>query len=75
MNLPYTASCSTFLIKIHPSQICMSICIRVLIRLKENIDKRGRDYESSIEVDYLKRINDSYLEYLRTQQNFPVKIY
>ena len=43
-------------------------------RLKENIDKRGRDYESSIEVDYLKRINDSYLEYLRTQQNFPVKI-
>lgn len=43
-------------------------------RLKENIDKRGRDYESSIEADYLKRINDSYLEYLRTQQNFPVKI-
>ncbi len=39
-----------------------------------NIENRGRDYEASIQMDYLQRINDSYLEYLRTQQSFPVKI-
>ena len=43
-------------------------------QLKLNIENRGREYESSIQADYLQRINDSYLEYLRTQQSFPVKI-
>jgi deoxyguanosine kinase len=43
-------------------------------QLKLNIENRGREYESSIQADYLQSINDSYLEYLRTQQSFPVKI-
>ncbi|MDA0356182.1 MAG: 2-amino-4-hydroxy-6-hydroxymethyldihydropteridine diphosphokinase [Bacteroidetes bacterium] len=43
-------------------------------QLKLNIENRGREYESSIQADYLQCINDSYLEYLRTQQSFPVKI-
>ena len=43
-------------------------------QLKLNIENRGREYESSIQADYLQRINDSYLEYLRTRQSFPVKI-
>lgn len=43
-------------------------------RLQENIKKRGRDYEQNIDPDYLERINSGYLEFLKTQQNFNVKI-
>jgi deoxyadenosine/deoxycytidine kinase len=28
--------------------------------LVRNIQKRGRDYENSIRIDYLKRLNDRY---------------
>lgn len=43
-------------------------------RLQENIKKRGRKYEQNIEDDYLEKINAGYLEFLKTQTNFNVKI-
>jgi deoxyguanosine kinase len=43
-------------------------------RLQENIRKRGRDYEQNIETTYLEKINAGYLEFLKTQTDFNVKI-
>ena len=43
-------------------------------RLQENIKKRGRDYEQNIEASYLEKINVGYLEFLKTQTDFNVKI-
>ncbi|MGA1226495.1 MAG: 2-amino-4-hydroxy-6-hydroxymethyldihydropteridine diphosphokinase [Tamlana sp.] len=43
-------------------------------RLQANIKKRGRDYEQNIENEYLEKINLGYLEFLKTQTDFNVKI-
>ncbi len=43
-------------------------------RLQENIKKRGRKYESEIEDDYLDKINAGYLDFLKSQTEFNVKI-
>jgi 2-amino-4-hydroxy-6-hydroxymethyldihydropteridine diphosphokinase len=43
-------------------------------RLLENIKKRGRDYEKSIKAEYLTKINEGYLEYIKTQQRDKIKI-
>ncbi|TXG38354.1 2-amino-4-hydroxy-6-hydroxymethyldihydropteridine diphosphokinase [Seonamhaeicola maritimus] len=43
-------------------------------RLQENIKKRGRDYEQNIEDSYLEKINEGYLDFLKTQPDFNVKI-
>ena len=43
-------------------------------RLQQNIQKRGRKYEQNIADDYLKKINAGYLEFLKTQKDFNVKI-
>lgn len=43
-------------------------------RLQANIKKRGRDYEQDIEDDYLEKINAGYLEFLKSQPDFNVKI-
>lgn len=43
-------------------------------RLKENIKKRGRDYELNIDADYLNKINSGYLEYLKNHKEMNVKI-
>ena len=43
-------------------------------RLQQNIKKRGRDYEQNIADDYLEKINTGYLEFLKTQNDFNVKI-
>ncbi|MFY0712496.1 2-amino-4-hydroxy-6-hydroxymethyldihydropteridine diphosphokinase [Seonamhaeicola sp. NFXS20] len=43
-------------------------------RLQENIRKRGRKYEQNIESDYLEKINEGYLNFLKTQPEFNVKI-
>lgn len=43
-------------------------------RLQQNIKKRGRDYEQDIKDDYLEQINSGYLDFLKTQQDFSVKI-
>ncbi|MCB4799925.1 2-amino-4-hydroxy-6-hydroxymethyldihydropteridine diphosphokinase [Neotamlana laminarinivorans] len=43
-------------------------------RLQQNIKKRGRKYEQEIADDYLEKINTGYLEFLKTQTDFNVKI-
>jgi len=43
-------------------------------RLQENIKKRGRDYEQNIKNDYLEKINTGYLEFLKSQTDFNIKI-
>ncbi|WP_166962947.1 2-amino-4-hydroxy-6-hydroxymethyldihydropteridine diphosphokinase [Yeosuana marina] len=43
-------------------------------RLQENIKKRGRDYEQNIANDYLEKINTGYLDFLKSQPDFNVKI-
>ncbi len=43
-------------------------------RLQENIKKRGRDYEQNIADEYLEKINSGYLEFLKSQPDFNVKI-
>lgn len=43
-------------------------------RLQQNIKKRGRSYEQSIENNYLEKINEGYLEFLKTQTDFNTKI-
>ncbi len=43
-------------------------------RLQQNIKKRGREYEQNIADDYLKKINTGYLDFLKTQMDFDVKI-
>lgn len=43
-------------------------------RLQQNIKKRGRDYEQNIADGYLEKINWGYLDFLKTQSDFKVKI-
>ncbi|WP_262898407.1 2-amino-4-hydroxy-6-hydroxymethyldihydropteridine diphosphokinase [Aequorivita echinoideorum] len=43
-------------------------------RLLQNIKKRGRKYEQSIEADYLQKLNAGYLEFIKNQQSENVKI-
>ena len=42
--------------------------------LQQNIKKRGREYEQNIADDYLEKINAGYLDFLKTQKEFDVKI-
>jgi len=42
--------------------------------LLENIRKRGRGYEQNISADYLNKVNKSYMDYLKTQKDFDVRI-
>ena len=41
-------------------------------KLQNNIQKRGREYERDIQVDYLYRIHRSYIDYLESQKDLPV---
>jgi deoxyadenosine/deoxycytidine kinase len=43
-------------------------------RLQDNIRERGRSYEQNIENNYLSKIQDAYLEYLRTQRDLKILI-
>ncbi|OAB81746.1 2-amino-4-hydroxy-6-hydroxymethyldihydropteridine diphosphokinase [Cochleicola gelatinilyticus] len=43
-------------------------------RLLENIKKRGRGYEKSIQASYLQKINEGYLEFIKGQHNDTIKI-
>lgn len=43
-------------------------------RLQQNIKQRGRDYEQNIANEYLEKINTGYLEFLKNQPDFNVKI-
>ena len=43
-------------------------------RLLENIKKRGREYEKSIEGSYLSKINKGYLDFIKTQRSKNIKV-
>jgi 2-amino-4-hydroxy-6-hydroxymethyldihydropteridine diphosphokinase len=43
-------------------------------RLLANIKKRGRSYEQEIPADYLEKINQGYLDYIKTQTDLNVII-
>lgn len=43
-------------------------------RLLENIKKRGRDYEQKIPAEYLDKINKGYLQFIKSQPQFNIKI-
>ncbi len=43
-------------------------------QLIKNILKRGREYEKSIEADYLKKIKEGYFTFFSQQDDFPVLI-
>ena len=43
-------------------------------RLKENIKKRGRDYEQNIDKKYLNNINSGYLDFHKSQTDLNIKI-
>lgn len=45
-----------------------------ITRLQKNIKTRGRSFEQNISNIYLQNIQDSYLDYLRKQDSFPVLI-
>lgn len=42
--------------------------------LLKNIQKRGRNYEKSIDANYLEKINNGYLEFIKNQINLNVHI-
>lgn len=43
-------------------------------RLLENIKKRGRDYETGMKPEYLEKINQGYLDFIKTQPTGNTKI-
>ncbi len=43
-------------------------------RLLEHIKKRGRDYEQKIPADYLDKINKGYLQFIKSQPEFNIRI-
>jgi deoxyguanosine kinase len=43
-------------------------------KLQHNIHKRGRSYEQTISEEYLRRIQESYLEYIRTIEDVRILI-
>ncbi len=43
-------------------------------RLLENIKKRGRDYEQKIPAEYLNKLNKGYLQFIKSQSHFNVRI-
>ena len=43
-----------------------------LSSLQNKITKRGREYENNIQSEYLKKLNDTYLDYINKRSEFPV---
>ncbi len=43
-------------------------------RLLENIKKRGREFETGIEATYLQKINQGYLDFIKTQHGMNIKM-
>jgi len=43
-------------------------------RLLANIKKRGRVFEQGIESSYLQKINEGYLEFIKSQHDDSIKI-
>ena len=44
------------------------------VRLIEHIQKRGREYEQTIKIDYLTAIKEQYFNFFSRQNDFPVLI-
>ena len=42
--------------------------------MRENIKKRGRDYEQNIEAGYLQKIHDGYSNFIKTEPNLNILI-
>ena len=47
---------------------------RPVRELLKNIEKRGRAYEVGITAEYLTEIEQSYFDYIRSQQPFPILV-
>lgn len=47
---------------------------RSTTQLLENIKKRGREYEQNIAQDYLEKINNGYLDFIKNQRDLKVKL-
>ena len=45
-----------------------------ILKVLENIKKRGRSYEMQIPAEYLEKINQGYLDFIKTQTNLNVLI-
>lgn len=43
-----------------------------LSSLQNKITKRGREYENNIQSEYLKKLNDTYLDYISKRTEYPV---
>ncbi len=43
-------------------------------RLLKNIKKRGRSYEKDIDAEYLEKINQGYLDFIKSQHQLNVKV-
>lgn len=43
-------------------------------KLKENILLRGREYETNISLNYLQKVDDAYINFLKKEHNFPILI-
>lgn len=43
-------------------------------KLLQNIKRRGRSYEQEIPAEYLERINEGYLDYIKTQKDLNVLV-
>ncbi len=43
-------------------------------RVMRNIKMRGREYEQNIDPEYLKRVQQSYLDYFKTASRFPIVV-
>lgn len=42
--------------------------------LQKNIEKRGREYEQKIDLDYLEKIRQGYFNFFKQQADFPIAI-
>ncbi len=43
-------------------------------RLLQNIENRGRDYELAIRADYLKRLQEGYFKYMKSQDKMRILV-
>ncbi len=43
-------------------------------KLLSNIKERGRDYEQNVDIEYLDKINKSYMKYIKKQNNINILI-
>jgi deoxyadenosine/deoxycytidine kinase len=43
-------------------------------RLLQNIKRRGRNYEQEIPAEYLEKINNGYLDYIKTQKDLNILV-